>query len=83
MDKPIGALFLNIDKISLILGTWLLYWPCTWSIALAATPGHLPNITYLALFGIGAVCMRGAGCVINDLWDKDFDKKVSRIDKVI
>ncbi|MBN3303658.1 COQ2 protein, partial [Amia calva] len=64
LDKPIG--------------TWLLYLPCTWSIGLAADPGCLPHLSMLALFGTGALIMRGAGCTINDMWDKDFDKKVSR-----
>jgi 4-hydroxybenzoate polyprenyltransferase len=63
-------------KVIAFLGTLLLYWPCTWSIALAAEAGSLPNIPYLILFGAGAVFMRGAGCVINDLWDKDFDRQV-------
>lgn len=57
-------------------GTWLLYLPCTWSIALAAEPGCLPDLSMLALFGTGALLMRGAGCTINDMWDKDFDKQV-------
>ena len=57
-------------------GTWLLYWPCTWSIGLAAAPGHYPDLWLLTLFGVGAFCMRGAGCIINDMWDRDFDKKV-------
>lgn len=64
LDKPIG--------------TWLLYLPCTWSIGLAADPGCLPDLHMLTLFGVGALLMRGAGCTINDMWDKDFDKKVSR-----
>ncbi|XP_037251937.1 4-hydroxybenzoate polyprenyltransferase, mitochondrial isoform X1 [Falco rusticolus] len=59
-------------------GTWLLYLPCTWSIALAAGPGCLPDWHMLALFGVGAVLMRGAGCTINDMWDRDYDKKVAR-----
>lgn len=59
------------------LGTWLLYLPCTWSIGLAADPGCLPHLGMLTLFGAGALLMRGAGCTINDMWDKDFDKKVS------
>lgn len=59
-----------------LLGTWLLYLPCTWSIGLAADPGCLPDLHMLALFGTGALLMRGAGCTINDMWDKDFDKKV-------
>lgn len=59
------------------LGTLLLLWPCTWSIALAASPGHLPDLWMLILFGAEAFFMRGAGCIINDLWDSDFDKKVN------
>lgn len=45
---------------------------------MAASPGHLPDFKMLALFGVGALVMRGAGCIINDMWDKDFDKKVKR-----
>lgn len=59
------------------LGTWLLYLPCTWSIALAAEPGCFPDWYMLSLFGTGAILMRGAGCTINDMWDRDFDKKVA------
>lgn len=58
------------------LGTWLLYLPCTWSIGLAADPGCFPDWYMLSLFGTGAILMRGAGCTINDMWDRDFDKKV-------
>lgn len=60
------------------LGSWLLYWPCGWSIALAAEPGGFPDWNMLALFGAGAFIMRGAGCTINDLWDRDIDGKVIR-----
>lgn len=60
------------------IGTWLLLWPCLWSIALAAPPGALPDARLYALFGVGAFLMRGAGCTVNDLWDRDFDKKVER-----
>ena len=59
-----------------VAGTWLLYLPCAWSIGLAADPGCLPHLGMLTLFGTGAVLMRGAGCTINDMWDKDFDRKV-------
>jgi len=58
-------------------GSWLLFWPCGWSIALSAVPGCLPDLKMLMLFGLGAFIMRGAGCTINDMWDKDIDKKVS------
>ena len=59
-------------------GTWLLAWPCFWSIALAAPPGELPDARLLALFGAGAVLLRGAGCTVNDLWDADLDRRVAR-----
>ena len=45
---------------------------------MAADPGHLPDMSMLALFGTGALLMRGAGCTINDMWDKDFDRKVNK-----
>ncbi|KAK2911674.1 hypothetical protein QQF64_027489 [Cirrhinus molitorella] len=70
--------YLRLMRLDKPIGTWLLYLPCTWSIGLAADPGCLPHLGMLALFGVGALLMRGAGCTINDMWDKDFDKKVSR-----
>lgn len=70
--------YLRLIRFDKPIGTWLLYWPCTWSIALAAEPGCLPDLKMLALFGAGAFFMRAAGCIINDMWDKDFDSKVAR-----
>ncbi|MBN3278676.1 COQ2 protein, partial [Polyodon spathula] len=70
--------YLRLMRFDKPIGTWLLYLPCMWSIGLAAEPGCLPDLYMLMLFGTGAVLMRGAGCTINDMWDKDFDKKVSR-----
>lgn len=70
--------YLRLMRLDKPIGTWLLYLPCTWSIGLAADPGCLPDLRMLTLFGVGALLMRGAGCTINDMWDKDFDKKVSR-----
>ncbi|CAL8348104.1 unnamed protein product [Lota lota] len=70
--------YLRLMRMDKPIGTWLLYLPCTWSIGLAADPGCLPHLGMLTLFGAGAVLMRGAGCTINDMWDKDFDRKVSR-----
>lgn len=58
------------------VGAWLLAWPCFWSIALAAPAGHLPDAELLSLFGVGAVLLRGAGCTINDYWDRDIDRQV-------
>lgn len=46
------------------------------SIALAATPGSLPDVKMMTLFGCGALLLRGAGCTVNDLLDRDIDTKV-------
>jgi len=60
------------------IGTWLLLLPSLWSLSLAAPPGHLPDPYLLCLFSTGAILLRGAGCTINDLWDRDIDKQVER-----
>ncbi|XP_024430677.3 4-hydroxybenzoate polyprenyltransferase, mitochondrial [Desmodus rotundus] len=70
--------YLRLMRLDKPIGTWLLYLPCTWSIGLAAEPGCFPDWYMLSLFGTGAILMRGAGCTINDLWDRDYDKKVTR-----
>ncbi|XP_066852743.1 4-hydroxybenzoate polyprenyltransferase, mitochondrial isoform X1 [Anser cygnoides] len=70
--------YLRLMRLHQPAGTWLLYLPCAWSIGLAAEPGCPPDWQTLALFGAGAVLMRGAGCTINDMWDRDYDKKVAR-----
>ncbi|XP_066953679.1 4-hydroxybenzoate polyprenyltransferase, mitochondrial [Macrobrachium rosenbergii] len=70
--------YLQLMRFDRPIGSWLLFWPCGWSIVLAATPGSLPDIKMLALFALGAIVMRGAGCTINDMWDKDYDGKVAR-----
>ncbi|XP_033326843.2 ubiquinone biosynthesis protein COQ2, mitochondrial [Megalopta genalis] len=70
--------YLKLLRIDKPIGSWLLFWPCSWSIALAAPPGALPDLQLLTLFGIGAFIMRGAGCIINDIWDQDIDGMVAR-----
>jgi 4-hydroxybenzoate polyprenyltransferase len=62
------------------IGWWLLLWPCWWSAALAAIAAGrgLPSVWHLALFLVGAIAMRGAGCTYNDLIDRDYDKQVAR-----
>jgi len=67
------AVLARLDKP---IGTWLLLWPGLWSVALA-TDG-LPDIRLLALFAAGALVMRSAGCVYNDIVDRDFDARVER-----
>lgn len=69
------AQLMRLDKP---IGTYLLYWPCAWSIGLSSTAGSWPDFYMLGLFATGAIIMRGAGCTINDLWDKDIDGKVER-----
>jgi len=57
------------------IGTWLLYWPCAWSVALAGVWGRW---SLFAWFLLGAFAMRSAGCVYNDLVDRDLDRQVAR-----
>ncbi len=57
-------------------GTWLLYWPCAAGLALAGGLAHKPLL--LLWFGLGAMAMRGAGCVWNDIVDRDLDAQVER-----
>jgi 4-hydroxybenzoate polyprenyltransferase len=77
----IGALpppirpFASLMRLDRPIGTWLLYWPCAWSVALPGVRGHWALFGWLAL---GAFAMRSAGCVYNDLVDKDLDTRVER-----
>ncbi|RLN65076.1 hypothetical protein BBJ29_008293 [Phytophthora kernoviae] len=73
--------YIQISRINRPTGTFMLLWPCFWSISMAAPAGQLPDLSLLALFGTGAFIMRSAGCTINDMWDKDFDKQVERTNK--
>ncbi len=69
--------YCRLARLDRAIGTWLLLWPCCWGIALAAG-GAWPDLRLLALFAIGAIVMRAAGCVVNDIADRDFDAKVAR-----
>ena len=77
----IGALppslrpFASLMRLDRPIGTWLLYWPCAWSVALAGVAGRWDLFLWLLL---GAFAMRSAGCVYNDLVDRDLDQKVER-----
>src|SRR5688572_3517650 len=72
--------YARLARLERPIGWWLLLIPGWWSIALAqvASGGGLPDAWLLALFLIGAIAMRGAGCTYNDLVDRDFDAKVAR-----
>ncbi len=67
------ALLMRLDRP---IGTWLLLWPTLWALWIASS-GH-PQPRLLAIFIAGTVLMRSAGCVINDLWDRDIDPHVRR-----
>jgi 4-hydroxybenzoate polyprenyltransferase len=68
------ALLMRLDRP---IGSWLLVLPGFWAFAMAA-PSWGRGLWLAALFGLGAVLMRGAGCVVNDLWDRDLDRQVER-----
>lgn len=68
------ALLMRLDRP---IGSWLLFLPGLWAFAMVA-PDWRQGLWLTALFGLGAVLMRGAGCVVNDLWDRDLDRKVER-----
>jgi 4-hydroxybenzoate polyprenyltransferase len=68
--------YLRLARVDRPIGTWLLLLPCWWSVALAT--GGWPDFTLMAQFAIGAFVMRGAGCTINDIVDRNFDAKVAR-----
>ena len=77
----IGALpprlrpYASLMRLDRPIGSWLLYWPCAWSIALAGVGGRWELFLWLAL---GAFAMRSAGCVYNDVVDRDLDRMVER-----
>src|SRR5262245_9295674 len=75
MPAPVRP-YLRLARLDRPIGTWLLLFPCWWGIALA-TPG-LPSLRLMALFAIGAIVMRGAGCTYNDIVDREFDARVAR-----
>jgi 4-hydroxybenzoate polyprenyltransferase len=71
---------LRLSRLDRPIGWWLLLIPCWWSLTLAqiAAGGGLPNLRYALLFFLGAVVMRGAGCTLNDIVDRDLDSRVER-----
>ncbi len=72
--------YARLMRLDRPIGLWLLLLPCWWGLALAqvALGGGVPNLWYGLLFFLGAVIMRGAGCTLNDLADRNFDAKVAR-----
>ena len=73
-------LFIELTRLTKPIGYMLLFWPCAWGLTLAYDFSDDLNkyYFYLILFFLGAVLMRSAGCIVNDIMDKEFDKKVFR-----
>ena len=73
-------LFIELTRIKRPIGYMLLFWPCSWGLAYAYNYNQTFNnfLYYLALFFFGSVLMRSAGCIVNDIVDRDLDKKVQR-----
>ena len=73
-------LFFELTRLKRPIGYMLLFWPCAWGLTLAYDFSNDLNdyFFYLTLFFLGSVLMRSAGCIVNDISDKEFDKKVER-----
>ena len=73
-------IFIELTRLNKPIGFMLLFWPCSWSLAYAYSINQNLNLFlyYLMLFFFGSVLMRSAGCIFNDIVDKDYDKKVER-----
>jgi 4-hydroxybenzoate polyprenyltransferase len=72
--------FIDLIRLKKPIGFMLLFWPCSWGLTLAYDFSTQLNnyFFYLILFFLGSVLMRSAGCIVNDILDKEFDKKVFR-----
>tara|TARA_B100000965_G_scaffold381203_1_gene378436 strand:- start:25 stop:885 length:861 start_codon:yes stop_codon:yes gene_type:complete len=73
-------IFIDLTRLNKPIGFMLLFWPCSWGLAYAYNFNQDINIFlyYSLLFFLGSVLMRSAGCIFNDIVDKDLDKKVRR-----
>ena len=75
--------YLQLMRLDRPIGSWLLFWPCVCGLVLGAMADERAfadwhDLYYVALFGIGTVVMRGAGCAFNDIVDRKFDAQVAR-----
>ena len=73
-------IFIELTRLNKPIGFMLLFWPCSWGLSYAYIFSQDLKLFYLhlILFFLGSVLMRSAGCIVNDIVDKDFDKKVQR-----
>ena len=76
-------IFIELTRLNKPIGFMLLFWPCSWGLAYAYSLNQNQSLFlyHLLLFFLGSVLMRSAGCIVNDIVDKDFDKKVLRTKK--
>jgi 4-hydroxybenzoate polyprenyltransferase len=68
--------YARLARLDRPAGSWLLFWPCAWGVALA--DGLVADWALILWFGIGSIAMRAAGCVWNDIIDRDLDAQVER-----
>ena len=73
-------LFIQLTRLDKPIGYMLLFWPCLWGLTIAYNFENNFNtyVFYLVLFFFGSVLMRSAGCIVNDIADRNYDKKVLR-----
>tara|TARA_Y100001970_G_scaffold277854_1_gene382683 strand:+ start:496 stop:1362 length:867 start_codon:yes stop_codon:yes gene_type:complete len=73
-------LFIQLTRLNKPIGFMLLFWPCIWGLTIAYNFNSSFNnfFFYGILFLLGSILMRSAGCIVNDIADKNFDKKVER-----
>ncbi len=73
-------IFIDLTRLNKPIGFMLLFWPCGWGLAYAYSIEKNLNqfLYFLLLFFLGSVLMRSAGCIVNDIIDKNIDKKVQR-----
>ena len=73
-------LFIELTRLKKPIGFMLLFWPCAWGLTIAYdfNGGVISYLFFLLLFFLGAILMRSAGCIVNDIADRKFDKKVER-----
>ena len=69
-------LYLQLMRINKPIGFYLLMWPVVWAFLISSNGN--PNIFYVIIFALGIIATRSAGCIINDYFDQDFDKKIER-----
>ena len=76
-------IFIQLTRLNKPIGYLLLFWPCSWGLALAflLNRDEINFKYFLVLFFLGSVLMRSAGCIFNDIVDKDYDIRVERTKK--